>query len=85
MMSHYLRSSSILGLLILMGKALGFTRELILANQYGANSDSDIAILLLTFPDILVNVLISGGLAASLTPLLVKFESPLSQRQVSAF
>ena len=82
-MLKLLRQFGTLGILILLGKSLGFIRELILANEYGANPESDIAIILLTMPDLIVNILLSGGLTATLIPLLVKCDSLALQKQIS--
>lgn len=43
-------------------------RELELASVLGVTPDADVAVLLLTLPDLLVNLLISGGLSAALVP-----------------
>lgn len=53
---------------ILLGRLLGFAREATLAATFGVSSNTDIAVLVLTIPDLLVNLLIAGGLSAALIP-----------------
>lgn len=43
-------------------------REVQLAVSFGVSADADIAVLLLTLPDLLINLLLSGGLSAVLVP-----------------
>jgi len=47
---------------------LGFVRDVLVASGFGATSKADIAVLLLTIPDFLVNILVSGGLSVALIP-----------------
>ena len=63
-----LGSSTILSLAILAGRLTGLVRELQLAASFGVSTDADIAVLCLTLPDLLVNLLLSGGLSAALVP-----------------
>ncbi len=53
---------------IVAGRLLGFFREVTLAAKFGISSDTDIAVLTLTIPDLLVNFLVAGGLSAALIP-----------------
>ncbi|WP_435634223.1 murein biosynthesis integral membrane protein MurJ [Pseudomonas solani] len=48
----------------------GFVREIILASSLGLSIQADIAIILLTIPDLLVNLLLSGGMSVALIPAL---------------
>jgi len=63
-----LGASTILSLTLLAGRLTGLIREIQLAAAFGVTSDADIAVLLLTLPDLLVNLLLSGGLSAALVP-----------------
>jgi putative peptidoglycan lipid II flippase len=45
-------------------------REIELAAVFGVSAQADAAVLLLTLPDLLVNLLLSGGLSAALIPRL---------------
>ncbi|HEX4917631.1 MAG TPA: lipid II flippase MurJ [Limnobacter sp.] len=56
--------------LLLMGRLAGYVRELTIARTVGANASSDQIIVLLTLPDLLFNMLIAGGIAGVLVPLL---------------
>ncbi|MDB5790425.1 MAG: hypothetical protein JWQ80_449 [Massilia sp.] len=63
-----LKASLLLSLALLLGRMSGLARELTLASIFGVSLEADMAVLLLTLPDLLVNLLISGGLSAALVP-----------------
>lgn len=64
----FLKASLIVSVLMLAGRASGFARDWYLGWVYGANLHSDLAILVLTVPDLLVNIVLGGGVAAALVP-----------------
>lgn len=53
---------------IMLGRIAGFFREAAIANTFGVSSTADVVILSLTIPDIMVNILVAGGLSAALIP-----------------
>lgn len=55
---------------IAAGRLAGFVREAILARRYGLSPDADVAVLVLTLPDSLLNILIGSAMAAALVPAL---------------
>lgn len=55
---------------IALGRFAGFIREAILARRYGLGPDADVAVLVLTLPDSLLNVLIGSAMGAALIPAL---------------
>jgi putative peptidoglycan lipid II flippase len=61
-------AGGLLGATLLAGKFSGLIREMELAATFGVSSRADVAVLLLTLPDLLVNLLLSGGLGAALIP-----------------
>ena len=63
-----LLSSLILNFGLLLGRLSGFARETFMAITYGATAEADIAVLMLTVPDLLVNILMGGALGAVLIP-----------------
>lgn len=63
-----LSASVALSLVLLAGRITGLLRELGLASVFGLTPEADLAVLLLTMPDLLVNLLISGGISAALVP-----------------
>ncbi len=67
-MSSLIKSGLIVSLFVLAGRLTGFGREWLLAFRGGASEHTDIAIVLLTFPDLVVNLLLGGGLTAALVP-----------------
>ena len=56
------RSAAVVAALLLVGRATGFAREWVLSARGGASGSTDLAIVLLTLPDLLVNLLLAGGL-----------------------
>jgi len=73
------RSGSVVAALLLLGRLTGFGREWLLSARAGASGSSDLAIVLLTLPDLLVNLLLGGGMGATLVPVLQQL--PPAQRQ----
>ncbi len=58
---------------ILLGRLAGFAREMFLAARYGAGAEADIAILMLTLPDLLVNILVGGAMSVALIPAFKRY------------
>lgn len=65
---NMLRAALVVAVLILAGRLSGFAREWLLAVQAGAGASTDVAIILLTFPDLLVGLLLGGAVSAALIP-----------------
>lgn len=65
-----LSSGFFLSLALMAGRLAGFGREVLLASSLGLSEQADIAIVLLTVPDLLVNLLLSGGIGVALVPAL---------------
>lgn len=63
-----LGASAVLSVALLAGRFSGLWREIELAAAFGLSSKADLAVLLLTLPDLMVNLLLSGGLGAALVP-----------------
>lgn len=59
-----------LSLALMAGRLAGFGREVLLASSLGLSEQADIAIVLLTVPDLLVNLLLSGGIGVALVPAM---------------
>lgn len=57
-----------LSIALLLGRLSGLVRELQLANAFGVSRQADVAVLLLTLPDMLVGLVLAGGLSAALVP-----------------
>ncbi len=53
---------------LLLGRVMGLLRELVLAHLFGVTRQADIAVLVLTLPDVLASLLIGGALGAALVP-----------------
>lgn len=62
---------------LLLGRLAGFLRELGVVSTFGVTAEADVVILALTIPDVLVSLLMAGGLSAALIP---EFKT-LSERQ----
>lgn len=63
-----LRAGVLIGLALILGRLLGFAREVTLARSFGTSGVADWAVLLFSFPDLVVNLLLGGALAAVLMP-----------------
>jgi putative peptidoglycan lipid II flippase len=64
----FLSAGLALSLALFAGRLAGLLREIELAKIFGIGADADIAVLLLSIPDLFVNLLISGGISAALVP-----------------
>lgn len=71
LLKHFLKLSFIINCGLLLGRFLGFLREVIIADGYGATWEADVTITLLTLPDILINILVGGALTAALVPSFI--------------
>lgn len=60
----------VLSMALMAGRIAGFVREAMLAASFGLTNEADLAIVILTLPDLLVNLLLSGGLSVALIPVL---------------
>lgn len=69
-MNSALFASILISLALLLGRFSGFLREFLLASRLGSSASADAAILLLTLPDFMVGLLLSGGVSAALLPVL---------------
>lgn len=65
-------ASIVLSVALLVGRVSGLLRDLVLSYRLGLSANADLAIILLTIPDLLVNVLLSGGISAALVPAFRK-------------
>lgn len=63
-----LRSGMIVASALLLGRITGFAREWLIATRSGANGEADLAIVLLTFPDLIIGLLLGSALPAALVP-----------------
>lgn len=70
----FFKSSLLVALFLLFGRLSGFGREWMIAHQGGASEGTDVAIVLLTFPDLMVNLLLGGGVTAALVPAFKRLD-----------
>ena len=56
----------------MLGRLLGFVREILLSRMLGTGSQADIAVLVLTVPSFLLDLMIGGALGAALVPAFVR-------------
>lgn len=66
-LSTIVRSGIVVACLLMAGRLTGFVREWFIARA-GASEATDMAVVLLTFPDLMVGLLLGGGLSAALVP-----------------
>lgn len=70
-------STGLLVLAMFGGRLSGFARELLIAASFGVSADADVAVVILTLPDLFVNILLSGGLSVALVPAFQKVRPEL--------
>lgn len=68
MLKNILLSTLVINLGLLLGRITGFIRESFVAATFGVSSEADVTLLMLTVPDLLVNILVGGALGAVLIP-----------------
>ncbi len=67
-----LTASSLVSLALLLSRLSGLIREQVLGARLGLSAEADAAVLMLTLPDLLVGLLLSGGFGAALIPALTR-------------
>lgn len=72
MLSGILKAGMAVTAALLIGRLLGFGREATIAAVFGVSREADVAIFLIGLPDLLVNILGSGGFTAVLVVALRK-------------
>ena len=81
-------STIVVASFILVGRFTGFIREWLLSSISGANAQTDVAVVLFTFPDLIVSLFLGGGLSTSLIPYLGSLEKQKKKkfvRQISIY
>ncbi|WP_372738518.1 lipid II flippase MurJ [Neptunomonas sp.] len=68
MLKAIIFSSLLLNIGLLIGRFSGFLRESLLAGSFGISAQADVAVMMLSVPDLLINILVGGGVAAALIP-----------------
>jgi len=53
---------------VILGRIAGFVREIILASTFGISAQADMAVLVLTVPDLFSGILIGGAMSAAFVP-----------------
>lgn len=66
------QASALVSLALLLSRFSGLIREQVLGARLGLSAQMDAALLILTLPDLLVGLLLSGGFAAALVPALTR-------------
>lgn len=69
-----LSAGALLSLMILAGRVSGFLRDVRIGTVFGLSDQTDLAVILLTTPDLLVNLLLAGGLSAALVPEFTRLD-----------
>ena len=53
---------------VILGRIAGFVREILLASIFGVSPQADMAVLILTVPDLFSGILIGGAMSAAFVP-----------------
>ena len=65
---HLISAGLIVSSGILLGRVMGFLREVAVASKFGVSREADVVLFSLTLPDFLIGILMGGALAAALIP-----------------
>ena len=57
---------------VALGRLAGFVREAILAARFGRSAEGDAAVLVLTLPDTVINLLVGSAMTVALVPVLAE-------------
>lgn len=79
MKDNLIKSSAFLSLALLLGRFSGLLREWLISFKLGFSGDTDIAILLLSFPDFITNLLLAGGFNIAFIPLLKQYSPSVAK------
>ena len=80
-MNTLLLSGLFLSTGIILGRLLGFLRQILLANYLGVTSVADIAVLTLTIPDLFTNILVGSAMGAAFIPVFKQHSASDAARQ----
>lgn len=67
------RATIVVMITLLLSRILGFIREVIIANVYGASIETDAFFAAFTIPDVMFNLLIAGALSSGFMPVFTSF------------
>jgi putative peptidoglycan lipid II flippase len=67
-LSSLVKAGLVISVGLFLGRISGLFREVMIASTFGVSGEADVAILILTIPDLLVNVLVGGAMSAALLP-----------------
>lgn len=70
---HLGKATAIIALLTLVSRLMGFVRDLFLASQLGASTQTDIYFTAFRVPDLIYNLLILGTLSAAFIPVFTDY------------
>jgi len=66
---------------LLLSRIIGLIRDVSIASTYGVSRESDFILLLVSFPDLIVSILVAGGVSGCLVPKLAP-ESISAQTEI---
>ena len=67
------KATIIVMITLLLSRILGFVREVIVANVYGASIETDAFFAAFTIPDVMFNLLIAGALSSGFMPVFTSY------------
>ncbi len=70
---HLGKATAIIAILTLVSRLMGFVRDLFLASQLGASTQTDIYFTAFRIPDLIYNLLILGTLSAAFIPVFTDY------------
>lgn len=82
MLRALIKSSTILSIGLVLGRILGYVREVFVAKNYGASDFSDLVILLLVVPDLANNLISSGVYNSIFLPRIIEANYSSDRRKI---
>lgn len=80
--SSLLRSSGVVGLMTMLSRVLGLTRDIVIANLFGASAGADAFFVAFKVPNFLRRLFAEGAFSQAFVPVLSEYRSQRSHQEV---
>ena len=80
-----LRSTSLVSVMTLMSRMMGFARDMIIANLFGAQAGMDAFIVAFKIPNFMRRLFAEGAFSQAFVPVLAEYQKTRTISEVRAF
>jgi putative peptidoglycan lipid II flippase len=80
-----LRSTSVVSLMTFLSRAVGFIRDMVIAQMFGASGEVDAFLVAFKIPNFMRRLFAEGAFSQAFVPVLAEFQKKKSQRDVCRF